>query len=93
MLPNTEITVEFVRADGSVRGSAGCNSYSGGYEVDQDKLTFPGPMMNTAMACPDPVMEQEMEYLEALQAAENYEIEGNQLLITSGDKVLNYQLK
>jgi putative lipoprotein len=93
VLPNTEITIEFVSADDSVRGSAGCNSYGGGYDVDLDKLTFPGPMMGTAMACDEPIMNQEMEYLKALQAAESYEIEGNQLQVTSGDKVLNFKLK
>ena len=93
VLPDTEITIEFVSSDGSVRGSAGCNSYGGGYDVDQDKLTFPGPLMGTAMACPEPIMNQEMEYLKTLQAAENYKIEGNQLQITSGDKVLNFKLK
>ncbi len=93
VLPNIEVTIEFDSADGSVRGSAGCNSYGGGYDVDQDKLTFPGPLVSTEMACPEPIMTQEMEYLEALQAAEKYEIEGNQLQITSGNKVLNFKLK
>ena len=93
VLPDTEITIEFVSADGSVRGSAGCNSYGGGYDIDQKKLTFPGPLMGTAMACPEDVMNQETEYLKALQVAENYEIEGNQLRINSGDKVLNFKLR
>jgi len=93
VLPNTEITIEFVSADGSVRGSAGCNSYGGGYDVDQDKLTLPGPLMSTEMACDEPIMNQETEYLEALRAAVNYKIEGNQLQITSSDKVLNFKLK
>ena len=93
VLPNTEITIEFVSADGSVRGSAGCNSYGGGYDVDQDNLTFRGPLMSTEMACDEPIMNQETEYLEALRAAVNYKIEGNQLQITSSDKVLNFKLK
>jgi len=93
VLPNTEINIEFVSADGSVRGSAGCNSYGGGYDIDQDKLTLPGPLVSTEIACPEPIMNQEMEYLKALQAAESYKIEGNQLQIISGDKVLNFKLK
>jgi putative lipoprotein len=93
VLPNTEITIEFLSADGSVKGTAGCNSYGGGYNVDRDKLTFPGPLVSTEMACAEPTMTQEMEYLEALQAARTYEIESNQLQITSGDKVvLNFEL-
>jgi len=93
VLPNTEITVEFVSADGSAKGSAGCNSYGGGYDVDQDKLTFPGPLMSTEMACPESIMKQEMEYLEALQAAESYEIKDGQLHITCAGKALNFKLK
>jgi putative lipoprotein len=91
VLPNTEITIEFLSADGSVKGTAGCNSYGGGYNVDWDKLTFPSPLVSTEMACPEPIMTQEMEYLEALQASENYKIQGYQLQITSGDKVLNFE--
>jgi len=93
VLPNTEITIEFVSADGSVRGSAGCNSYGGGYAVDQDKLTFPGPLMGTAMACPESIMKQEMEYLSALQTAESYEIKDGQLQITCAGKALIFKQK
>jgi heat shock protein HslJ len=49
--------------------------------------------MGTAMACPESIMNQETEYLKALQVAESYKIEGNQLQITSSDKVLNFKLK
>jgi putative lipoprotein len=89
VLADTEITVEFVSAEGSVRGSSGCNSYGGGYEIDQDKLLLPGPLMGTAMACPEPIMKQEMEYLKALQEAQSFQIQDRQLTITSaGNQIL-----
>ena len=93
VLEDTEITVTFDSEKGQVSGSSGCNSYGGGYDLDQDKLTIPGPLMGTAMACPEPIMEQEMEYLKALQEAESYKIDSNQLQITSGDNVLIFKLK
>ena len=93
VLEDTEITIEFKSAEGRFGGSAGCNSYGSGYEVNQDKLTIPGPIMSTMMACPEPVMNQEREYLSALEAAESYEIKGDQLSITAGQKVLVFRRK
>ena len=93
VLADTEVTAEFVSAEGTVKGSAGCNSYSGGYELDKDTLALPGPLISTMMACPEPIMNQELEYLATLQAAESYSIDGDQLQITSGDKVLIFKPK
>ena len=93
ILEDTEIIIEFKSAEGRFGGSAGCNSYGGGYEVDQDKLTIPGPIMSTMMACPEPVMDQEREYLSAIEAAESYEIKGNRLSMTSGQQVLLFKRK
>ena len=95
VLPGTEITIEFVSSDRTVKGSAGCNSYFGSYELEDNQLSIPGPFAVTEMACmePDGIMEQEQEYLVILENIETYEIEGKQLLIISGDKVLNYEPK
>ena len=91
VLEDTEITIEFISAEGKFQGSAGCNSYFGGYEVSEDKLTIGSPIGSTMMACPGPIMNQEQEYLSILEAAESYKIEGDQLSITCGDKVLIFQ--
>ena len=95
VLPNTEITMEFISKEQMVKGSAGCNSYFGSYEVEGNKLSIPGPIAVTEMACMEPegVMDQEQEYLTILQNAETYEIEGKKLQINSGNKVLNYEIK
>lgn len=95
VLPNTEITIEFVSGERTVKGSAGCNSYFGSYEVEGNKLSTPGPIAVTEMACMEPegIMDQEQDYLTILQNAETYRIEGNQLQINSSDKVLNFKLK
>jgi heat shock protein HslJ len=87
----TEITALF-DADGNVSGSAGCNNYSAGYEVDGPASAASGtisigPAATTRMMCAEPegIMEQENAYLAALQSATNYQIEGDQLLLTDAD--------
>jgi hypothetical protein len=45
------------------------------------------------MGCPEPqgILEQETQYLQALQSAESYEIEDGKLQITSGNQVLIFR--
>jgi heat shock protein HslJ len=91
VLEDTEVTAEFTSKEKTVKGSAGCNSYSGGYELDKNKLTLPGPIISTMMACDEPIMDQETAYLSALQSAESFEIDGEQLRINCGQKVLIFK--
>ena len=63
-------------------GNSGCNTYSGGYEASDNALKV-GPLASTIMACDKPagVMEQEQQYLAALQNSATYEIAGDTLTI------------
>lgn len=90
VIADTEITAKFVSAEETVKGSAGCNSYFGGYMLDGSQLSIPGPIGATEMYClePEGVMGQEMEYLAVLQSAESHEIDGNELKINCGSQVL-----
>lgn len=73
-LPLTGTTVTIKFEDGAASGSAGCNSYSGEYQLDGDKLTI-GMVASTVMACLEPgVMEQESAYLAFLQQANSHTI-------------------
>jgi heat shock protein HslJ len=80
LIPGTEITLNFEK--GEVHGSAGCNTYGGGYRLDGNKITMTD-LYNTEMACMDPegVMDQETEYLEMLRDALSFQVEGSQLSI------------
>ena len=73
-------------ADGNVAGSGGCNSYSAAYEVDGLRISI-SQATSTMMACAEPegIMEQETAYLAALQTATRYEIEGDELVLLSGE--------
>jgi heat shock protein HslJ len=81
LLAATEITLNF-GADNQVNGNSGCNTYSGGYEMSGDALKV-GPLAGTMMACDQPagVMDQEQQYLAALQNAATFEIAGDTLTI------------
>ena len=94
VIQDTEITAEFVSSEGTVKGSAGCNSYFGSYVVEDSQLSIPGPIGATEMYCAEPegVMDQEQEYLSTLQLAESYEIYDNELRINCGSQVLIFRL-
>ena len=93
ILTDTEITAEFVSSEGTVKGSAGCNSYFGSYQVEGSKLSIPGPIGATEMYCMEPegIMEQEQQYLTALGAAESYKIENGRLQINCGNQILIFE--
>ena len=93
VIADTEITAEFVSSEGTVKGSAGCNSYFGSYEVDGSQLSIPGPIGATEMYCAEPegVMDQEQQYLITLQLAESYGIDGDELRINCGTQVLVFK--
>ena len=91
LVPDTDVTIFFVSEDKEVNGTGGCNSYFASYEVDGSSLSIPGPIAATEMWCGDEIGEQERVYMEALQAAESYEVKGDKLTINCGDTVLNFE--
>jgi len=92
-LKDAEIMAFFDSAKSQVGGSAGINKYAGGYKLEGNKLSIPGPLITTAMAGPQPLMVQEKEYLTLLQAAQSYQIKGGELQINCGQQVLIFTKK
>jgi heat shock protein HslJ len=90
----TEITANFAE-DGTLSGSAGCNSYTTSYETDGEKITI-GPAASTRKFCAEPegIMEQESQYLAALENAAVYMIDNSTLEIrdANGSGVVSYEL-
>ena len=65
-LDEPAVTVSF--QDGQISGSGGCSDYTGNFALGEDNpfvMTI-GPVAATAMACPDPVQNQEDAYFAAL---------------------------
>ncbi len=73
-IAGTELTATFT-PDGQVSGSAGCNNYNGPYKLDGTSLTV-GPLATTMKACEQEVMDQEMQFLTALQTPTTVEPSG-----------------
>jgi heat shock protein HslJ len=81
LLTGTDISLNF-GTDGQASGHAGCNTYSGGFQAGGKALKV-GPLSSTQRACAAPagVMEQEQQYLAALQNAAAFEIAGDTLTL------------
>lgn len=78
------VTLEF-DATGQVGGNAGCNTFGGSYTVDGETIEL-GEIFSTLMACAEMnVMELEQRYLDALNTANRFAIESDQLTIWYGD--------
>ncbi len=73
-LAGTTLTATF-GADGQVSGNAGCNTFTGGYTLEGTSLTV-GPLATTMMACEQDVMDQETQFLTALQTPTAVETSG-----------------
>jgi heat shock protein HslJ len=77
-LPDVVVTAQF--AEGQVSGSAGCNSYNAGYEVDESNLTIEQAIATRAFCGePEGIMEQENAYLAALPQTASFTIQGDRL--------------
>lgn len=91
VLAGTSITAQF-GTDGTLSGNSGCNTYNGTFTATGRMITV-GPLASTRMACGDPagVMDQETQFLAALQSAATYKIEGTTLELRTSDGALAVQ--
>jgi heat shock protein HslJ len=76
---------------GQIHGSSGCNTYRATYTSEGNRLSI-GPAVTTRKACPsEGVMQQEREFLAALESAKLWAISGGMLDVhrADGERVLN----
>lgn len=69
--------------EGNASGFGGCNTFTGGYELDGDSISI-GPLAGTLMACEVQKMAVEGAYMPALEAADAWSIDGDELVLSSG---------
>ncbi|MFC1910607.1 META domain-containing protein [Chloroflexota bacterium] len=95
VIEGTEITALFNSEKHQVAGSAGANSYFGGYQLVNYSMISIGQIGQTEMYRLDPpgVMDQEQEYLKILQNAESYKIEAEKLQINCGVNILVFHAR
>lgn len=87
-LSGTKLTLSF--QDGAVQGHSGCNTFRGTFKRDENRLVI-GPLAATRMACAgDSVMQQEREFLVALETAILWNIQDGMLDMhrADGERVL-----
>jgi heat shock protein HslJ len=88
VLGGTRITAHY-GDDGRVTGSAGCNQYFAGYEVEGESISIALPGA-TRRFCAEPegIMDQEARFLEALRSAASFRLEGERLALRTPDGAL-----
>lgn len=88
VIEGTTLTVEF-DADGKVAGNAGCNNYFGPFTQDKDAIAI-GPLGSTMMACETPAgtMDQEAQFLKALESAATTQFDGDMLTLRTKDDAM-----
>ncbi len=65
---------------GRYAGTGGCNRLAGSYSVNGDSISFEAGI-STLIACPEPIMAQELQLTEALLAATRFEVVDDRLAI------------
>jgi heat shock protein HslJ len=91
LVHGTSVTLAF-DAEGRASGSAGCNSFTAGYEADPPELEFTAPASTRRMCAGEGVMEQEAAFLAALQSVDRMRIEANRLELRRADGALAVSL-
>jgi heat shock protein HslJ len=74
-------------------GSTGCNHFDVVYVLENGELSFmePGPIM-TMMACPDPQMQQETDFMRILSKVKTYTREETKLTLEGSEGVLVFDM-
>jgi heat shock protein HslJ len=78
LIEDTQITLSF--GEGSLEGSAGCNTYGGSYTATEGSLRL-SDLYWTEMGClePEGILDQEMAYLNALNTVASYRVDAGRL--------------
>lgn len=83
VIDDAEATLEFPE-EGKAAGRGTCNRFFATVTVTGDAIRFSG-IGSTRMACPEALANQETNYLKALERAESFVIEGDNLAIHTRD--------
>ena len=87
-MPPTSVTLAFAN-DGTVSGKGACNTFSGAYTTDGNKLKM-GPLGATKMACPGTAAVWETAYFSFLEGSPNYSVNGDQLVLSGASTKITY---
>ncbi|MDD4149765.1 MAG: META domain-containing protein [Bacteroidales bacterium] len=75
-----------LRSDGSISGFAGCNHFTGQYELSEgNRISIKENMAMSLMACPDLDID-ESAFMQVFELTDNYTIEGDVLNLNVGKR-------
>lgn len=72
-----------IESNGSVSAHSGCNGMGGQATIRDRSIRF-GPLVGTMMACPEPRMQVERQFREALEATRSWRMERGALVLLNG---------
>lgn len=81
------VSMDFA-ADGKVSGSAGCNQYTATYQLSGSALQFSAAAATRKMCAAPGVMEQEQQFLKALESVATTRIEADRLELRTAQGAL-----
>lgn len=77
--PPAQVTMQF-GPDGRVAGKGGCNQYNAGFTLTGEGLSFQKGL-STMMACAQPLMDLERDFLTRLEKVSRFSMEGERRLV------------
>jgi heat shock protein HslJ len=92
VIPGSEITARF-EANGNLSGSAGCNTYNGGFTAYDQVLQTSNLGLSQALCdSPQGVMDQEATYMRLLGQSARFNVSAGQLSVfdSAGNRILVY---
>ncbi len=78
----SKLFIEFNAADDKISGKTDCNSYIGGYTLENNKIIFQ-PITVTKMYCEEHVMKVEHNLFKALKNTATFTLDNNMLTLIS----------
>ena len=91
MVIDTKLTADF-SSDGRLSGSAGCNNYTANYQVSGKNIKIGSIASTRKMCIKSEVMEQEMQFLKALETVATYQFDGKHLELRTATNALAVML-
>ncbi|MGH8242226.1 MAG: META domain-containing protein [Steroidobacteraceae bacterium] len=79
VVDRVQATLEFA-AQGRAGGNGSCNHFSADVTLDGERIAF-GAIAATRRSCPEAVMNQESAYFAALEKADRFETDGENLYV------------
>ncbi|WP_348811677.1 META domain-containing protein [Flavobacterium maritimum] len=88
LYPNKKPTIVFDLKENRFSGNNSCNSYTGGLNIEGDKINFKSPMAVTKMMCVD--SKGETIYMSSLDKIDSYTVsaDGKTLSFLMGDTTM-----